>query len=61
MKIWGIILMVDLKIKSLNEIDSKENKIKIINTVTEIREKDYNTFLKIMGYMEYSKLKNKAQ
>ncbi|EJA6611922.1 hypothetical protein QES_1164 [Clostridioides difficile CD149] len=53
--------MVDLKIKSLNEIDSKENKIKIINTVTEIREKDYNTFLKIMGYMEYSKLKNKAQ
>ncbi|CZR99324.1 hypothetical protein CDFC105_72930 [Clostridioides difficile] len=47
--------------KSLIAIDSKENKVKVINIVTEIREKDYNTFLKIMGYMEYSKLKNKAQ
>lgn len=53
--------MVNLEVKSLNAIDSNENKTKVISIVTEIREKDYNTFLKIMGYMEYSKLKNKAQ
>ncbi|MGO0907703.1 hypothetical protein ACTPC6_18160 [Clostridioides difficile] len=41
--------------------NSKLDVVELIKIVGEVREKDYSTFLRAIGCMEYSMIKNKAQ
>ncbi|UWD50666.1 hypothetical protein NYR90_19785 (plasmid) [Clostridioides difficile] len=52
--------MEELK-KKRDIYSSRLDVVELIKIAGEVREKDYSTFLRAIGCMEYSMIKNKAQ